>query len=193
MNSICVFCGSSAGSTPEFIVAGRNLGETLASRNIRLIYGGAAVGIMGAVANGALETGGKVIGVIPGFLSKKEVRHEGLTELITVDSMHQRKQKMAALSDGFIALPGGFGTLEEFCEILTWAQLGLVTGPVGLLNVNGYFDHLLALFDHMVSQELLKAQNRELVLHDVSISGLLEKMSTYEPKEVPKWIDAAKT
>ncbi len=193
MNSICVFCGSSAGSTPEYIVAGRNLGETLAHRHIKVIYGGAAVGIMGAVANGALEAGGQVIGVIPGFLSQKEIRHEGLTELITVDSMHQRKQKMAELSDGFIALPGGFGTLEELCEILTWAQLGLVTGPVGLLNINGYFDHLLALFDHMVSQELLKPENRALVLYHHSIDGLLESMSQYQPKPVPKWIDSSKT
>ena len=192
MKSVCVFCGSSAGSSPQYIVAGRTLGETLAGSGIRVIYGGAAVGIMGAVANGALESGGEVIGVIPGFLSKKEIRHEGLTELITVDSMHQRKQKMAELSDGFIALPGGFGTLEEFCEILTWAQLGLVTGPVGLLNVDGYFDHLLALFDHMVSQELLKPQNQALVLHDGTIEGLLNKMTRHKPKPVPKWIDADK-
>jgi uncharacterized protein (TIGR00730 family) len=193
MKSVCVFCGSSAGSTPEFIVAGRNLGEVLAAKEIRVVYGGAAVGIMGAVANGALEAGGKVIGVIPGFLSKKEIRHEGLTELITVDSMHQRKQKMAALAEGFIALPGGFGTLEELCEILTWAQLGLVGGPVGILNVNGYFNHLLALFDHMVSQELLKKENRQIVLHDTSIEKLLEKMEAHIPRQVPKWIDADKT
>lgn len=193
MKSICVFCGSSAGSNPEYIVAGRALGETLANRQITLVYGGAAVGIMGAVANGVLESGGQVIGVIPGFLSKKEIRHEGLTQLFIVDSMHERKQKMAELAEGFIALPGGFGTLEEFCEILTWAQLGLVRYPVGILNINGYFDHLLALFDHMVSQELLKIQNRELVLHDDSIQGLLKKMSDYQPKEVPKWIDAART
>ena len=193
MKSLCVFCGSSAGNIPEFIVAGRKLGEVLAARHLTVVYGGAAVGIMGAVANGALEAGGKVIGVIPGFLSKKEIRHQGLTELITVDSMHQRKQKMAELSDGFIALPGGFGTLEEFCEILTWAQLGLVTGPVGLLNVDGYFNHLLALFDHMVSRELLKPENRKLVLHDATISGLLEKMSNFEPKTVPKWIDVERS
>lgn len=193
MKSICVFCGSSAGSTPEFIVAGRSLGETLAAKEITVIYGGAAVGIMGAVANGALEAGGKVIGVIPGFLSKKEIRHEGLTELITVDSMHQRKQKMAELSDGFIALPGGFGTLEELCEILTWAQLGLVTGPVGILNVNGYYDHLLDLFVHMVSQELLKPENHQLVLHDNNIDALLKKMELYQPKPVPKWLDIGST
>ena len=193
MKSVCVFCGSSAGSNPEYIVAGRSLGEKLASEQIRLIYGGAAVGVMGAVANGVLECGGEVIGVIPGFLSKKEIRHEGLTELITVDSMHQRKQKMAELSDGFIALPGGFGTLEELCEILTWAQLGLVTGPVGILNVNNYFNHLLAFFNHMVSQELLKEENRDLVLHDYTIEGLLTKMNNYQPKEVPKWIDVSKT
>ena len=193
MKSICVFCGSSAGSTPEFIVAGRSLGETLAAKEITVIYGGAAVGIMGAVANGALEAGGKVIGVIPGFLSKKEIRHEGLTELITVDSMHQRKQRMAELSDGFIALPGGFGTLEELCEILTWAQLGLVTGPVGILNVDGYYDHLLDLFVHMVSQELLKPENHQLVLHDINIDALLKKMELYQPKPVPKWLDIGST
>ena len=193
MKSVCVFCGSSAGSTPEFIVAGRNLGEFLASQGITVVYGGAAVGIMGAVANGALEAGGKVIGVIPGFLSKKEIRHQGLTELITVDSMHQRKQKMAELSDGFIALPGGFGTLEELCEILTWAQLGLVTGPVGILNVNGYYNHLLALFDHMVFQELLKKENRQLVIQDTKIEQLVKKMIHYVPKPVPKWLDASGT
>ena len=193
MKSICVFCGSSAGSTPEFIVAGRSLGEVLAEKQITVIYGGAAVGIMGSVANGALEAGGQVIGVIPGFLSQKEIRHEGLTELITVDSMHQRKQKMAELSDGFIALTGGFRTLEEFCEIVTWAQLGLVTGPVGLLNINGYFDHLLAQFDHMVSKELLKPENRELVLCHGNIDELLNKMAHHKPKQVPKWLDLGST
>ena len=193
MKSVCVFCGSSAGSSPEYIVAGRKLGETLASQDIAVIYGGAAVGIMGAVANGALESGGKVVGVIPGFLSKKEIRHEGLTQLITVDSMHQRKQKMAELADGFMALPGGFGTLEELCEILTWSQLGLVKGPVGILNVDGYFNHLLALFDNMVLHELLKTQNRNLVIHDTNIDPLLQKMVNYVPQQVPKWIDADET
>ncbi|GJM27472.1 MAG: cytokinin riboside 5'-monophosphate phosphoribohydrolase [Cyclobacteriaceae bacterium] len=193
MKSVCVFCGSSAGISPEYIVAGRALGETLAQKGIRLIYGGAAVGIMGAVANGVLESGGQVIGIIPGFLSKKEIRHEGLTELITVDSMHQRKQKMAELSEGFIALPGGFGTLEELSEILTWAQLGLVRYPVGILNVNGYYDHLLALFDHMVSQELLKPQNRELVINHHSIDELLDQMKNYQPADVPKWLDKTRT
>ena len=193
MKSVCVFCGSSAGGTPEFIVAGRNLGEVLANQHIKVIYGGAAVGIMGAVANGALEAGGSVVGVIPEFLSKKEIRHEGLTELITVTSMHQRKQKMAELSEGFIALPGGFGTLEELCEILTWAQLGLMTAPVGILNVNGYFNHFLALLDHMVHQELLKPENRQLVLHDTKIDRLIAKMENYQPKPVPKWLDVNKT
>ena len=193
MKSVCVFCGSSAGSTPEFIVAGRNLGEYLASKGITVIYGGAAVGIMGAVANGALEAGGNVTGVIPGFLSKKEIRHEGLTELITVDSMHQRKQKMAELAAGFIALPGGFGTLEELCEILTWAQLGLVSGPVGILNVNGYYNHLLALLDHMVFQELLKKENRKLVIQDTKIENLIQKMLDHVPQQVPKWLDVSNT
>jgi len=190
MKSVCIFCGSNAGVTPEYIVAGRQLGEILAQRRIKVIYGGAAVGIMGAVANGALENDGEVIGVIPGFLSKKEIRHQGLTELITVDSMHQRKTKMAELSEGFIALPGGFGTLEELCEIVTWAQLGLVRHPVGILNISGYYDNLLSLFDHMVSQELLKPENRALVLTDDSINGLLDKMDLYIPKPVPKWISS---
>lgn len=193
MKSVCVFCGSNAGSSPEYIVAGRQLGETLAQKGIRVIYGGAAVGIMGAVANGAMETGGEVIGVIPDFLSKKEIRHEGISELIIVDSMHQRKQRMAELSEGFIALPGGFGTLEEFSEIVTWAQLGLVRHPVGILNVSGYYDHLLELFDHMVSQELLKTVNRELVLHDSTISGLLGKMIDFIPNPIPKWMDPSNT
>lgn len=193
MNCICVFCGSSAGKDPRYHQTGKKLGRHLADRNITLVYGGAAVGIMGAVADGVLDNGGQVIGVIPEFLSKKEIRHQGLTELITVQSMHQRKQKMAQLAQGFMALPGGFGTLEEVCEILTWAQLGLVPHPVGILNFQDYFGKLLALFDHMVAEGFLRKQNRDMVLHSDDIPELLDKMLNYRPLSVPKWLDPSTT
>lgn len=193
MKSVCVFCGSSAGKDPVYLEVASLMGRTLAEHEITLIYGGAAVGIMGALADGVLETNGRAIGVIPDFLSRKEIRHEGLSKLITVKSMHERKQKMAQLAEGFIALPGGFGTLEELCEILTWSQLGLVSYPVGILNVLGYYDGLLGLFNHMVSQKFLKRQNREMVLTDSSIEGLLRKMKSYQPIKVRKWIDSTKT
>ena len=193
MKSICVFCGSSSGNNSVYREAASQLGEELAKRSITLIYGGAAVGIMGAVADAVLANGGKAIGVIPGFLSKKEIRHSGLTQLITVDSMHQRKQKMAQLAEGFIALPGGFGTLEELCEILTWTQLGLLPHPVALLNNEGYFDHLLHLFDHMVEQGFLKPANRNMLIHHTQIAPLLAAMEAYQPAPVPKWLDVSET
>ena len=193
MRSVCVFCGSSPGKDPYYLKVAGQLGKILAKRQITLIYGGASVGIMGALAEAALAGGGKVIGVIPEFLAKKEIRHEGLTQLITVKSMHQRKQQMVALAEGFMALPGGFGTLEELCEILTWSQLGLVSFPVGILNVRGYFDGLLSLFDHMVDQQFLKYQTRDLVLSDGSVDGLLNQMTLYQPRDIRKWIDSAIT
>ncbi len=193
MKSICVFCGSSSGSYHGHAQEAATLGRLLAHKSITLIYGGAAVGIMGAVADAVLEQNGKVIGVIPEFLSKKEIRHQNLTELITVQSMHQRKQKMAQLSEGFMALPGGFGTLEELCEILTWTQLGLLPHPVGILNVDGYFDHLLKLFDHMVDQGFLKKENREMVIESNHPQRLLSAMEQYQPRPVPKWLDVSET
>jgi uncharacterized protein (TIGR00730 family) len=189
MKQVVVFCGSSSGKDPAYAVAAYELGKTLAKQGIGLVYGGAKVGLMGAVAQGSLDNGGQVIGVLPYFLSAKEIRHDNLTEIIMVDTMHQRKAKMDELSDGIITLPGGFGTMEELFEMLTWAQLGLHKKPIGILNINGYYDELLALIDLMVSKELLKPINRAMVLVADNIVALLEKMQQYEAPEVRKWID----
>ncbi len=188
MNTICVFCGSSAGNDIDIIEKGYELGTLLAERDISLVYGAAKIGIMGKVAAGVLEHHGKVIGVIPEFLKKKEVVHLGLSELITTANMHERKFKMHELSDGFITLPGGFGTLEELFEIMTWSQLGLHRKPIGLLNINGFYDHLLKLLLHMVEKGFLKKENYELLLVDTSIPALLEQMENFKPQAVPKWL-----
>ncbi|MEL7531979.1 MAG: TIGR00730 family Rossman fold protein [Bacteroidota bacterium] len=193
MKSICVFCGSNTGSNPVFAEAAVKLGQSLAVRKIRLVYGAGNVGLMGVIADACLDAGGEVLGVIPGFLKAKEVCHTGLSELIVTDTMHERKQIMADHSDGFIAMPGGFGTLDELCEILTWSQLGLHANPIGLLNVAGYFDHLVQMFDHMVSQRFLAQPNRELVLADVRPQDLLQKMTNFDPPEVEKWLDRSRT
>lgn len=188
MKRMAIFCGSSAGSDAIYATQARLLGSTLAKRNIGVVYGGASVGLMGAVADGALAAGGEVIGVLPTFLGSKEIAHDGLTTLIIVDSMHERKQRMHDLSDGFIALPGGFGTMEEFCEILTWGQLGLHAKPVGLLNTGGFYDGLLAFLDTAVSKGFLKDVNRRMIQVSDSIDGLLEQMDTYVAPVVGKWI-----
>lgn len=188
MKSICVFCGSSMGQRPAYKQAAETLGKTIASRGLGLVYGGGNVGLMGIVADAVLALGGEVIGVIPEFLVAKEIAHNGLTTLHVVDSMHERKTKMADLADGFIALPGGFGTLEEFCEILTWAQLGLHQKPCGLLNVEGYFDPLLKLFDQAVTEEFLKPALRSLVLEATNPEHLLDLFASYKPTIVNKWI-----
>ncbi|MDH3651287.1 MAG: TIGR00730 family Rossman fold protein [Saprospiraceae bacterium] len=193
MDSICVFCGSSPGKRGYYVEEAKNLGAHLARQNTTLIYGGASIGIMGALADAVMQEGGQVIGVIPSFLSKKEVRHDGLTQLIEVDSMHQRKRKMAALARGFIAMPGGFGTMEEFFEVMTWAQLGLVKHPIGLFNVDGYFNALLAMMDHMVAEGFLKPENRRMLLIDNTPSGLLKQMLDFKPIMVPKWLDQEET
>ncbi|MEM6343004.1 MAG: TIGR00730 family Rossman fold protein [Bacteroidota bacterium] len=193
MKSICVFCGSNTGSNPVFTEAAVQLGQSLAARNIRLVYGAGNVGLMGVIADACLAAGGKVLGVIPGFLKAKEVCHTGLSELIVTETMHERKQIMADHSDGFIAMPGGFGTLDELCEILTWAQLGLHANPIGLLNVAAYFDHLIQMFDHMVGERFLAQANRELVLADVQPEALLQKMIDFDPPEVEKWLDRSRT
>lgn len=189
LKNITVFCGSSSGKDPIFYEMAYKLGAELASKDIGLVYGGAKVGLMGAVANGVLEAGGKAIGVIPQFLKSVEIAHEQLTELIVVESMHQRKAKMDALSDGIIALPGGFGTLEELFEMLTWGQLGLHKKPVGILNIEGFYDSLMALTSQMVTAGFLKQQNQEMLLVDNSIPGLLDKMHAYEPPLVGKWVE----
>jgi uncharacterized protein (TIGR00730 family) len=188
MKRITVFCGSSFGSEKEYQEQAFMLGKTLAERNIGLVYGGANVGLMGAVANGAIENKGKVIGVLPRFLQNKEIAHQGLTELILVETMHERKTKMNELTDGVITLPGGYGTLEEFFEMLTWAQLGLHKKPIAILNTNGFYDELLALVNTMVKKGFLKEANRNLLLISDDINDLLDQMTNYKAPVVSKWI-----
>lgn len=169
-----------------YMLSATEMGETLVNNNIDLVYGGAQVGLMGAVANAVLAKGGTVTGVIPHFLSREEIAHHGLTELIKVESMHERKTKMAELSDGFITLPGGYGTLEELCEIITWAQLGLHSKPIGILNLNGYYDHFIAQLDHMVKAGLLRQRNRDMLLVADTPQALLDAMAKYKaPASVP--------
>lgn len=191
--SICVFCGSNLGSRPEYSTAAEAVGRLLAERRIALVYGGGKVGLMGRVADAVLSAGGKVTGVIPQALMLKEIGHEGLTELKIVNSMHERKALMAELADGFIALPGGFGTLDEFCEILTWAQLGLHHKPCGVLNVNGYFNHFSRLLDHAVGEQFLRPLHRAMVICDDDPENLLRRMMQYEAPLTGKWIDRSET
>jgi uncharacterized protein (TIGR00730 family) len=193
MKRISVFCGSSMGSDPIFREQAFLLGKTFAEQDIELVYGGAKVGLMGAVADGVLNAGGKAIGVLPFFMQDKEIAHEGLTELIFVDSMHERKAKMNELCDGVIALPGGFGTLDELFEMLTWGQLGLHQKPIGVLNIGGFYDHLFQLLEKMVAQQLLKTSNQAMLLESGEINALLEKMRKYVPPTVGKWIDKEKS
>lgn len=188
MKSITVFCASSLGTDQIYQSQAILVGKTLAQRNIRVIYGGAKVGLMGAVADGALSEGGKVIGILPYFLGTKEIAHEGLTQLIKVDTMHERKTKMNDLCDGVIALPGGFGTMEELFEMLTWGQLGLHQKPIGLLNTNGFYDELITMIETMTVKGLLKKENQAMLLRDNTIEGLLTKMENYVAPAVPKWI-----
>ena len=193
MNSICVFCGSGTGTDPAYADAARRLGRALAERGTTLVYGGGHVGLMGVVADAALGAGGGVIGVMPKALVEREIGHTGLTKLHVVGSMHGRKALMSELSEGFIALPGGNGTLEEFFEVLTWAQLGEHGKPCGLLNVAGYYDPLLAVFDRMVEKEFLREDHRKLVLVETDPSALLERFDGYRPPTNVKWIDATET
>lgn len=191
MKRICVYSGSSAGIRNDYADAARDLGCALAGRGIGLVYGGAHVGLMGAVADAALDAGGEVIGVIPQSLVDKEVAHRGLPDLRIVHSMHERKALMADLADGFIALPGGWGTLEELFETVTWAQLGLHQKPCGLLNVSGYFDGLLTFVEHAVREGFLRQAHADALLVADSPSALLEAFGDYQPAAVAKWIDRA--
>ena len=186
MKSIVVFCGSSEGYNECYREAAFDLGAMLAIRGIRIIFGGAKVGLMGALAEGALENNGEIIGVIPAFLKTKEVAHEQLTRLITVDTMHERKLKMHELSDGIITLPGGWGTMEELFEMLTWSQLGLHNNPVGLLNVNGYYDALKALTDNMVTEGFLNEFVNATLLINGSMTDLLAQMEAFTPQTNPQ-------
>lgn len=189
MKRICVFCGSSQGNRPEYRAAAEELGAELVRRKIGLVYGGGNVGLMGVLADAVLKAGGEAVGVIPENLIAREIGHNGLTKLHVVHSMHERKALMADLSDAFIALPGGFGTLEEFCEIVTWAQLGLHSKPCDILNVQRYYSPLLAMFDHAVQERFLKIENRGLVLARDSVAGLLRALEEWRPVRVEKWLD----
>lgn len=193
MKSICVFCGSRPGTDPAYAEAAGSLGRTLAQNGITLVYGGGHVGLMGVVADAALDAGGEVIGVMPKALVEREIAHHTLTKLHVVRSMHERKALMAELSDGFIALPGGAGTLEEFFEVLTWAQLGEHRKPCGLLNVASYYDPLLTVFDHMVERGFVSREHRKLVLVETEPVALLRAFESYRPPSVPKWIDSSET
>jgi uncharacterized protein (TIGR00730 family) len=183
---LCVFCGSNTGRRPIYCGAAEQLGFLLVEHGIELVYGGGNIGLMGVLADTVLARGGRAIGVIPESLMAREVGHVGLTQLRIVNSMHERKAVMSDLSDGFIALPGGFGTLEEFCEVVTWSQLGLQSKPCGLLNVENYYAPLLELFDHAVREGFLHEENRRLVLDDAGPARLLEKMVEFRPVQVGK-------
>jgi uncharacterized protein (TIGR00730 family) len=189
MPNICVYCGSSNGRQSAYEIAARDLASVLVEHNFGLVYGGAEKGIMGVIADAVLAHGGEVHGVMPMALSDKELAHQGLTELHIVSSMHERKSKMAKLSDGFIAMPGGFGTLEEIIEILTWGQLQFHQKPCGLLNVEGYFDDLLRYLDHAVDEEFLRPENRQMLLCDETPQGLLQQFREYKAPKTEKWID----
>jgi uncharacterized protein (TIGR00730 family) len=180
-NRICVFCGTNPGERPEYGAAARELGRLLADEGIELVYGGASVGIMGELADAVHEHGGHVTGIIPQQLMKKEAAHTGIPDLIVVASMHQRKSQMADLSDGFITLPGGIGTLEGYFEILTWGQLGIHSKPSGILNVAGYFDHLIEFLDHAVVEGFLKQEHREMIVVESDPRQLLERLKAYAP------------
>ena len=190
MRSICVFAGSNSGARAEYAAAARELGQALARRQIGLVYGGARVGLMGALADEALSAGGRVIGVMPEALVAKEVAHRSLSELRIVKSMHERKAMMAELSDGFVALPGGWGTLDEFFEIITWAQLGMHRKPCGLLNVQGYFDTLLAFVEHSVDEGFVRREHRSMISVSSSPIALLDLLASYRAPVVEKWIPA---
>jgi uncharacterized protein (TIGR00730 family) len=188
MQRICVYCGSNKGVHPAYADAATALAGVLVRHEIELVYGGASKGLMGILADAVLERGGIVHGVIPRMLESKEIAHAGLTNLHVVSSMHERKSMMAALADGFIALPGGFGTLEELIEILTWAQLRFHDKPCGVLNVRGYFDRLLGYLDHARAEGFLRAENRAMLLADESAAGLIQQFERYTAPQVEKWI-----
>src|SRR5215208_1898390 len=185
---LCVFCGSSSGLNPAFAQSARVLAGELATRKIEIVYGGGNVGLMGVIADAALASGGRVIGVMPHALVTRELAHRNLTELNIVESMHERKALMAQLADGFIALPGGFGTLEEFCEAVTWTQLGVHTKPCGLLNVSGFYDGLIAFLEHALDEQFLRPTHREIVVSDADPVALLGRLLAWQPPAVEKWI-----
>jgi uncharacterized protein (TIGR00730 family) len=189
MRRICVYCGSNTGVRSEYAEAARDLARVLVRHDLELVYGGSDKGIMGVIADAVLEFGGKVHGVIPKLLTDKEIAHQGLTKLHVVSSMHERKSMMAALSDGFIAMPGGFGTLEEIVEIVTWGQLRFHDKPCGLLNIAGYFNHLLAYLDHASAEGFLRTENRRMLLCEPNAASLIQTFEQYTAPHVDKWTD----
>jgi uncharacterized protein (TIGR00730 family) len=188
LQRICIFCGSQPGLDPDYAAAAGHLGRLLAARGITIVYGGGHVGMMGLLAEAALKAGGQVIGVIPEGLKRRELAYANLTQLIVTRTMHERKQQMADLADGFIALPGGFGTFEEFCEIVTWAQLGMHGKPCALLNVKGYYDRMLAMFDHGLQEGFIRPVHRGLVLAEPDAERLLSVMQAWVPPVLEKWL-----
>jgi uncharacterized protein (TIGR00730 family) len=193
MRRLCVFCGSSVGARPAYAAAAAAMGTTLAQRGIGLVYGGGNIGLMGVVADAALAAGGEVIGVIPHALEKRELAHCGVTALHVVDSMHERKAKMADLSDAFIAMPGGVGTFEEFFEVVTWTQLGLHRKPCGLLNVDGFYTPLSDFIDRAVAEGFIKPVHRGAIVMDDDPARLIDRLSTIDLPSVPKWIGREQT
>jgi uncharacterized protein (TIGR00730 family) len=191
VRAVCVFCGSNAGARSAYTEAAAEVGRAIAARGLSLVYGGAAVGLMGTLADAALAAGGKVIGVIPKALVEREIAHAGLTELHAVKSMHERKAMMADRSDAFLALPGGAGTLEEVFEAWTWAQLGHHQKPVGLLNVDGFFDDLIAFLDHQCRERFIRQEHRDMLIVESDPNRLLDRFAQYQPPVVEKWIRAA--
>ena len=193
MNRICVFCGSKMGINPRFLETAIQLGRVLAERRLDLVYGGASIGLMGAVADSVMAGGGKVVGVIPEAMASKEVAHNGLTEMHVVSSMHERKSMMARLADAFVALPGGFGSFEELLEMITWAQLGIHQKPVGILNVSGYYDPLIQLFERAIEEDFIRPSNRQLFLVDQEPDRLIQTLLTHKLPEVKRWITERET
>ncbi|HNB21485.1 MAG TPA: TIGR00730 family Rossman fold protein [Candidatus Melainabacteria bacterium] len=187
MQRICVFCGSSSGIKQEYAVGARELGLVLAKKNLELVYGGGHVGLMGVVADAAMSAGAKTIGIIPRCLADKEVAHQGLSELHVVQTMHERKAQMSDLSDGFIAMPGGFGTLEELFEVITWAQLGIHKKPFGLFNIAGFFDKLIDFIDYQVEQGFIPVRHREMIIVSDEAEELVELLANYHPVAQEKW------
>jgi uncharacterized protein (TIGR00730 family) len=193
MKRVCVFCGSSTGSRAEYTEAAALTGELIAHRGFGLVYGGGHVGLMGVLADATLRAGGSVIGIITQALLSREVAHDGLTELVVVHTMHERKARMAALSDAFIVLPGGIGTLEEFFEVWTWGQLGEHTKPVGLVNAGGYYDGLIGFLDTMRAERFLKEKHREMLIVANTSAAVLDAFARYEPPAIGKWIEPGET
>lgn len=193
MNSICVFCGSQSGANPIYREKATRVGHLLAEKGLKLVYGAGKVGLMGAVANAMLAKDGYITGVIPQFLVDKEVAHDGLAELIIVDSMHERKQKMAEMADAFMILPGGIGTMEEFFEVYTWGQLGLHQKPIGILNVGSYYDLLVQFLNHTVGQGFMNQSTKDIVFTDTNPETLLRKMRSYKAPHVDKLLDIERT